>query len=43
MKKVLEPAVIACEPNKALVRQQLQAGQPIAESALFKGEHVRCD
>jgi tyrosyl-tRNA synthetase len=43
MKKTLETAVIACEPNKALVRQQLQAGQPIAGSSLVKGEHVRLD
>ena len=43
MKKTLEAAVIACEPNKALVRQQLQTGQQIAGSALIKGEHVRFD
>ena len=43
IKKTLEAAVIACEPNKALVRQQLQAGQPIAGSSLVKGEHVRLD
>jgi hypothetical protein len=41
LKKDLEAAVIACEPNKALVRQQLQAGQQITGSALIKGEHVR--
>jgi hypothetical protein len=41
LRKTLEAAVIACEPNKALVRQQLQAGQQIAGSVLLKGEHVR--
>jgi Siphovirus Gp157 len=43
LRKTLEALVIACEPNKALVRQQLQAGQQIAGSVLFKGEHVRLD
>src|SRR5512146_3262163 len=40
LKKDLEAAVTACEPNKALVRNQLQAGQQISGSALVKGEHV---
>jgi hypothetical protein len=43
LRKDLEAAVIACEPNKALVRQQLQAGDQIPGSALVKGEHVRFD
>jgi Siphovirus Gp157 len=43
LKKHMEAAVIACEPNKALVRQQLQAGEQIPGSALVKGEHVRFD
>jgi Siphovirus Gp157 len=43
LRKILEAAVVACEPNKALVRQQLQAGQQIAGSVLFKGQHVRLD
>ena len=43
LKKDLEAAVIACEPNKVLVRQQLQAGEQIPGSALVKGEHVRFD
>jgi hypothetical protein len=41
LRKTLEGTVIGCEPNKALVRRQLQAGQQIAGSALVKGEHVR--
>jgi len=43
LRKALEAAVIACEPNRALVRQQLQAGQQVAGSLLVKGEHVRLD
>jgi len=43
LKKDMEAAVIACEPNKTLVRQELQAGQQIPGSALIKGEHVRLD
>jgi hypothetical protein len=43
LRKILEAAVVVCEPNKGLVRQQLQAGQQIAGSALLKGEHVRFD
>ncbi len=43
LRKDLEAAVIACEPNKALVRQQLQAGDQIPGSTLVKGEHVRFD
>ena len=42
-RKALEAAVLACEPNKTLVRQELQAGQQIPGSALIKGEHVRFD
>jgi Siphovirus Gp157 len=43
LKQDMEAAVIACEPNKTLVRQQLQAGQQIPGSALIKGEHIRFD
>jgi hypothetical protein len=43
LRNILEAAGIACEPNKALIRQQLQTGQQIAGSALVKGEHVRLD
>jgi hypothetical protein len=43
LKKDLQAAVIACEPNKAVVRQQLQAGEQIPGSALIKGEHIRFD
>ena len=43
LKKYLEAAVIACEPNKALVRQQLQTGEQIPGAALIKGEQVRFD
>jgi hypothetical protein len=43
LKKDLEAAVTACEPDKTLVRQQLQAGGQIPGSALVKGEHVRFD
>jgi hypothetical protein len=41
LKKQLEAAVIACEPNKALIRQALQAGKEIPGTVLTKGEHVR--
>ena len=43
LKKELEAAVVACEPNKALVRQDLQVGKEIPGSVLAKGEHVRFD
>jgi Gp157 protein len=43
LKKQLEAAVIACEPNKALIRQDLQAGKEIPGTVLAKGEHVRFD
>lgn len=43
LKKELEAAVVACEPNKALVRQDLLVGKEIPGSTLAKGEHVRFD
>jgi Siphovirus Gp157 len=43
LKKQLEAAVIACEPNKALIRQALQFGKEIPGTVLTKGEHVRFD
>jgi len=43
LKEQMEAAVIACEPNKALVRQDLQAGEEIPGTVLAKGEHVRFD
>lgn len=39
--KLLEAAVIACEANKALIRQDLQAGKEIEVASLEKREHVR--
>ena len=39
----LEAAVVRCEPNKELVRQDLQVGRQIPGAALIKGEHVRLD
>jgi hypothetical protein len=41
LKQELKAAVTACEPNKTLVRQHLQAGEEIPGSILTKGEHVR--
>lgn len=41
LKKQMEAAVTACEPNKALVRQQLEAGGEIPGAVLVKGEHIR--
>jgi hypothetical protein len=43
LKGQLEGAVIACEPNKAQIRQDLQAGKEIPGTVLTKGEHVRFD
>ena len=43
LKKQLEAAVIACEPNNALLRHELQAGKEIPGTVLAKGEHVRFD
>ena len=43
LKRQLEDAVIACEPNKAQIRQDLQAGKEIPGTVLTKGEHVRVD
>lgn len=37
----LESAVVAVEPNKDLIRQDLQAGKQISGAELFKGEHIR--
>ncbi len=43
LKRQLEGAVIAREPNKAQIRQDLQAGKEIPGTVLTKGEHVRFD
>jgi hypothetical protein len=43
LKKQLKAAVIACEPNKAQIRHDLQAAKQIPGTALVKGEHVRFD
>ena len=43
LKRQVEAAVIACEPNKALIRQDLQAGYEIPGTFLAIGEHVRID
>jgi hypothetical protein len=43
LKRQLEGAVIAREPNKAQIRQDLQGGKEIAGAVLTKGEHVRFD
>ncbi len=43
LKKQLEAAVIACDPNKALIRENLLAGKEIPGTALAKGDHVRFD
>ncbi|HVZ16018.1 MAG TPA: siphovirus Gp157 family protein, partial [Terriglobales bacterium] len=41
LRRTLEAAVMKVEPNKELVRQQLQAGKPIPGAELVQGEHVR--
>jgi Siphovirus Gp157 len=41
LKQLLESAVTKIEPNKDLIRQQLQAGREIVGATLIKGEHVR--
>ncbi len=43
LKRQLEGAVIAREPNKAQIRQDLQGGKEIPGAVLTKGEHVRFD
>ncbi len=43
LKKVIEAAVTTREPNKALIRQDLQAGKEIEGASLEKREHVRFD
>lgn len=43
LRKKLESAVVAVEPNKELIRQDLQAGKQISGAELFKGEHIRFD
>ena len=43
LKKRLEGAVVRCEPNNALIRQDLQVGKEVSGAALIKGEHVRFD
>ena len=41
LRQKLESAVIGVEPNKDLIRQDLQAGKTISGAELFKGEHIR--
>jgi len=41
LRQKLESAVVAVEPNKELIRQELQAGKQISGAELFKGEHIR--
>ena len=41
LKAQLEAAVSACEPNKDLVREHLQAGETIPGALLVKGSHIR--
>lgn len=41
LRQKLETAVVAVEPNKELIRQDLQAGKQISGAELFKGEHIR--
>ncbi len=43
LKRQLEGAVIAREPNMARIREDLQAGKEIPGTVLTKGEHIRCD
>lgn len=43
LKRKLENGVVAFEPNKDLIRQELQAGAEIPGASLFKGEHIRFD
>ncbi len=43
LRQKLESAVITVEPNKELIRQELQAGKQISGAELFKGEHIRFD
>jgi outer membrane murein-binding lipoprotein Lpp len=43
LKQKLEAAAIGIEPNRELVRQDLQAGKEISGATLVKGEHVRFD
>ena len=41
LRQKLESAVVTVEPNKELIRQDLQAGKQISGAELFKGQHVR--
>lgn len=41
LRQKLESAVVAMEPDKELIRQDLQAGKQVSGAELFKGEHVR--
>ena len=43
LKQKLESAVVAVEPNKELIRQDLQAGAVVPGASLFRGEHIRFD
>lgn len=41
LRQKLEGAIVAVEPNKDLIRQDLLAGKQIPGAELFKGEHLR--
>lgn len=41
LRQKLESTVVAVEPSKDLIRQELQAGKQISGAELFKGEHIR--
>jgi hypothetical protein len=41
LRQKLESAVVGVEPNKDLLRRNLQAGKQISGAELFKGEHIR--
>jgi outer membrane murein-binding lipoprotein Lpp len=41
LRQKLESAVVGVEPNRELIRQDLQAGKQISGAELFKGEHIR--
>ena len=43
LKQRFEIAVVAVEPNKDLIRQDLQAGVEVQGASLFRGEHIRFD
>ena len=41
LRQKVESAVVTLEPNKDLIRQELQAGRQISGAELFQGEHIR--